>query len=664
METTHLTAVEALEHLQASTVLTATKPPTKYIAGFEAENGRQIALNRQPEAASLFLSPGDWMAKARESFEQETHYDERAPRSSNLAANAATLAVGFPCVKVVVSSRDKLDQLIDAYVGEPRSRVRIPHNQGIPPAEETDVIKEPHNQIFFGPPGTGKTYLTTQRAVQIADLAWMTEQFEPLSESPTKQRAALKARYLELVDEQRIVFTTFHQSFSYEDFIEGIRPETEGESGNLTYAVKDGVFKELCLNAKAKVIQSTDVEMSLEGRRFWKMSLGNTLTDDDEIFQECLEEGYVLLGYGEDTDYSECHDRQAVKRLLESTLGQDINNNDYTITAVNAFKNIIQRGDVIVVSDGNHKFRAIAEVIGDYELLDSDERSTYLQMRTVRWLRQYSPSLTKERLFNKSLSQMTLYELKLGTIDVEKLEQLLAPNASREVSQKPHVIIIDEINRGNVSRIFGELITLLESSKREGAEDQQTAKLPYSQLPFCIPNNVFIIGTMNTADKSLAQMDIALRRRFNFIEISPEPELLRGTTVFGVDLGQVLTTINQRIEALLDAEHMIGHAYFMGILGVAASPDREIELSRVFRNNIVPLLQEYFFEDYERIAWVLNDPAKEAAHRFIQSQSHMQDLPALSKLFSSEIEEQLTDRRFRINTLAFDQPEAYQGILK
>ena len=345
-------------------------------------------------------------------------------------------------------------------------------------------------------------------------------------------------------------------------------------------------------------------------------------------------------------------------------LGKSVENNDYTLTTVNVFKNQIQNGDLIVVSDGNHKFRAIAEVTGDYQFLEPDDRSRYLQMRPVRWLRQYSPSLPKERLFRKALSQMTLYELKPGTIDHDKLNQLLEPEAPQRAAKKPHVMIIDEINRGNISRVFGELITLLEPSKRKGAEDEQTAKLPYSQKPFSIPGNVYLIGTMNTADRSLAQMDLALRRRFSFIETPPHPELLEGTSAYGVDMSALLTTINHRIEVLLDAEHMIGHAYLLPLTWLETEQQRQTALSQIFSSKILPLLQEYFFDDYERIGWVLNDPEKEPLHRFIQSQKHMQDLPSLTKLFNADIAEQLTDRRFRINKSAFNQAEAYQGIIR
>ena len=658
-----LSPEEALKYLEESEALTPVKTPTKKFAGFESDEGQQIALRLSGSKVSLYLSPGDWLSEATIHFSDPQHIDAESKRSRAFAANAPKLDSGYPCVKVTVTTLDNLIRLVDAYTEQENIRINSGNTSGLHNRPQSDT---PLNQILYGPPGTGKTYITTLYAVRLADPEWFENTYNTLHDKPAQQRDALKARYLKLMEEQQIVFTTFHQSFSYEDFIEGIRPETgaDSDTGNLSYSVKDGIFKELCQNAQATVIQSAVAPLSLEGRKIWKMSLGNSLKDDEDIYEECLEKNQILLGYGGDTDYSGCDDRQTVRDCLERVLGKSVDNNDYTLTAVNVFKNQIQNGDVVVVSDGNHKFRAIAEVTGDYQLLEPDDRSKYLQMRPVRWLRQYTPSLPRERLFRKALSQMTLYELKPGTIDHEKLKQLLEPEAPQQSVKKPHVMIIDEINRGNISRVFGELITLLEPSKRKGAEDQQTTKLPYSQEPFSIPDNVYLIGTMNTADRSLAQIDLALRRRFSFIETPPDPELLEGTLVYGVDMSELLIAINHRIEALLDAEHMIGHAYLLPLRWLETEQQRQAELSRIFSNKILPLLQEYFFDDYERIGWVLNDPEKAAPHRFVQSQEHMQDLPSLTKLFNADIAEQLTDRRFRINKSAFNQAEAYQGIIR
>ena len=168
---------------------------------------------------------------------------------------------------------------------------------------------------------------------------------------------------------------------------------------------------------------------------------------------------------------------------------------------------------------------------------------------------------------------------------------------------KPYVLIIDEINRGNTSRIFGELITLIESTKRAGQDEAMDVILPYSQERFTVPDNLYIIGTMNTADRSLALIDTALRRRFDFIEMMPEPELLADIQIDKIDIKEMLTTINDRIEALYDREHTIGHAFFMKLNDESTLQD----LAYIFKNNILPLLEEYFFEDWDKIIKVLGN---------------------------------------------------------
>ncbi len=152
------------------------------------------------------------------------------------------------------------------------------------------------------------------------------------------------------------------------------------------------------------------------------------------------------------------------------------------------------------------------------------------------------------------------------------------------------MFIVDEINRGNISKILGELITLIEPSKRLGEMEETLVKLPYSKKEFGVPSNIYIIGTMNTADRSIALMDTALRRRFQFIEMAPDPRTLRGISIKGVHLEYVLDIMNRRIAALYDRDHMIGHAYFTSL----SSSDDISALQQIFLNSIIPLLQEYF----------------------------------------------------------------------
>ena len=525
----------------------------------------------------------------------------------------------------------------------------------------------PLNRILYGPPGTGKTYKTTEFAVECVEPDWYkTWKQSPLPESEKRQQ--IKSKYDDLVSKGRIAFTTFHQSFAYEDFVEGIRPSVNkdsDETSSLSYDVMPGVFKSLCTLASTNAKEQTGSTQSvdIDDKNIWKLSLGNTLEEEGEdIYNDCLDNNYVLLGWGDDIDFTGCDTRQKIIAKVEETKGISLAGDpyNYLVTAVNTFKNVIKKGDLIIISDGNHKFRAIAEVTGEYEFLNMQEGVRYQQSRKVKWHRVYDTSLPKEMLFEKSLSQMTLYNLKDGTINRDKLKELLTVEPNTDSIEKPHLLIIDEINRGNISRIFGELITLLEPDKRKGGSDAREVTLPYSKEKFSVPSNLYVLGTMNTADKSLAQIDFALRRRFEFIETLPDPSLLSDIEVFGINVSDLLTVMNQRIEVLLDREHTIGHAYFWSLKDLGSDDALEIELANIFENRLIPLLQEYFFSDWERIGWVLNDPAKKPEHRFIQV-GNLQ--PDLAELFHSSVTDQIMDRRYHINTQAFTMPEAYTGIV-
>lgn len=521
--------------------------------------------------------------------------------------------------------------------------VREPMSQ---PVKLEKQNKMPLNQILYGPPGTGKTFETIAKALEVLDPAFLAEHGDP------DDRPQLKQRFDEMVQDGLIQFVTFHQSFSYEDFVEGVRAETDEVTKQLRYEVADGVFKRLCDSARTRVVKEAGLPIELAGRRIWKLSLGDSATEG-HIYEECIDKGIALMGFGGGADFSSCRSREDIQKVF-SSVGEPLALGDYPITAINTFVRQMKERDLVVVSEGNLKFRAIGEITSGYRRIDR-EGDTYAQCRSIRWLRVYKPALPLEALMENRFSQMTVYELRPGSINMEKLQNLLKGRDGDEDAVRPRVLIIDEINRGNVSRIFGELITLIEPSKRAGAPEALEAVLPYSKERFSVPNNVHLIGTMNTADRSLAGLDIALRRRFEFIEMPPRPELLSGVAVAGVDLQTLLATMNRRIEVLLDRDHMLGHAYFMSL----QNGDDLASLATVFRNQVLPLLQEYFFEDWQRIAWVLNDHRKPAGCRFVVPPPY-----SAETLFGAGAEVPSEAKLWRLDPRAFDRPESYAGIIE
>lgn len=256
------------------------------------------------------------------------------------------------------------------------------------------------------------------------------------------------------------------------------------------------------------------------------------------------------------------------------------------------------------------------------------------------------------------------YEIRKGAF------ALLCEHARLDPSHQ-YAMVIDEINRGNISKIFGELITLIEIDKREGAKHSITVTLPYSGDSFSVPLNVDIIGAMNTADRSLALVDTALRRRFDFVPCMPDTRdsvdaplhnLYVSAGDNKIDIRQLLVSINQRVEALYDRDHTIGHAYFTSLHEVPDGPDRFRALAYIFRNRILPLMEEYFFEDWQKIRLVLADNQKPEGARFVTVSEDQEG--DLANLFGSDhgLDTFATKERFKLEDSAFDVPSAYLGI--
>jgi 5-methylcytosine-specific restriction protein B len=244
---------------------------------------------------------------------------------------------------------------------------------------------------------------------------------------------------------------------------------------------------------------------------------------------------------------------------------------------------------------------------------------------------------------------------------------------ARSAPDQRFAMVIDEINRGNISKIFGELITLIEPDKRERAENAVSVTLPYSGERFSVPANIDIIGTMNTADRSLALLDTALRRRFEFVPAMPDARDEPGAPLAGlrvtagehvIDLPRMLNAINQRVEALYDRDHCIGHAYFTPLAKVPDGDERLVALQQVFSTRILPLLEEYFFEDWQKIRLVLADNQKPVPAQFVRESTDHED--DLARLFGSDhgLDSYATKRRYAVQNAAFSNPDAYIGIYR
>ncbi|WP_312669227.1 AAA family ATPase [Stutzerimonas nitrititolerans] len=244
---------------------------------------------------------------------------------------------------------------------------------------------------------------------------------------------------------------------------------------------------------------------------------------------------------------------------------------------------------------------------------------------------------------------------------------------ARSAPDQQFAMVIDEINRGNISKIFGELITLIEADKREGAVNAVSVTLPYSGESFSVPANVDIIGTMNTADRSLALLDTALRRRFEFVPVMPDARDEPGAPLAGlrvslgeqvIDVPRILDAINQRVEVLYDRDHCIGHAYFSALAQVPDGDERFVALQQVFSTRILPLLEEYFFEDWQKIRLVLADNQKSPTARFVVEGQDQED--ELARLFGSDhgMDSYSTKRHYAVQDAAFSNPDAYIGIYK
>ncbi|MGD9918266.1 MAG: AAA family ATPase [Paenirhodobacter sp.] len=474
--------------------------------------------------------------------------------------------------------------------------------EGVKPQEtENPQPMATTNLILYGPPGTGKTYHSAAEALRLCGVPVPADRNE------------LMTAYQSLVATGRIEFVTFHQSMAYEEFVEGRQPMTgseEGEDGataGFRLETVHGIFRRIARRAEAsRGSIGAETRLSLDGRQVFKMSIGAiALPEDTPLFDEAIEKGCAIFGFPDfDLTDARFSSREAIHDAAKARKQENpaAYFSEPATMMIDLFRNKLKEGDVLLVTKGNLLVRAIGIVTGGYQFTPIEGRHDYAQRRAVDWLWVDREGIAASDIYAMQLSQRTIYQLDKTSLNLPALERYMnSLQAEGPAAPEPFVLIIDEINRANISKVFGELITLLEPDKRLGQPNQIKLRLPYSRDEFGVPANLHIIGTMNTADRSIALLDTALRRRFSFREMMPEPTVLaEAAAKTGMDLPRLLTVINERIEYLYDREHQIGHAYFITCATRA-------DVDAVMRDKVIPLLAEYFFEDWAKIAAVLGD---------------------------------------------------------
>lgn len=514
-----------------------------------------------------------------------------------------------------------------------RSRIPKTEDKGLSSIKKESVFNKvaptpshtvpciPRNIILYGPPGTGKTYSSKRRALELI-----------LGDSviADKSDEAIQKLFTQKVTEGQIEFVTFHQAYGYEEFVEGLRPVLESSDGSqVHYELHAGVFKRIALRAAAEGLGATSDTLDFDD--LWQRLLDELKEAGDKVSKGPSGKTYLLK--------PSIHGNIATYQCQVDEEGAPVNITDKRQLASKKFSKLLW--------DKRSSFGIAPENLTYQKALDIFQVGNHY---TALWIvynqllgLTRTTSSDKDSLIEKSLRvQQALNKPTTGRASFD------FSNQSRQ-----YVLIIDEINRGNISKILGELITLLEPDKRLGASSE--LKLPLSYSPthrFAVPPNLHVIGTMNTADRSIALMDVALRRRFTFEELMPDGTIVRehlrkrlGQGHALIDLvADLFDTLNSRIRFLYDRDHQLGHSYFLEADSIEA-------LRAVFINRVIPLLQEYFYGSWDKICMVLGCPYDEAGRP--RRPGHV--LAAGGGAYSAPI---VVAKRFHeIETLTFDHDE-------
>ncbi len=463
------------------------------------------------------------------------------------------------------------------------------------------------NQILYGPPGTGKTYNTIIKAMEIINKT----KYENVSE---QEYYKLKEEFEKLREKGQIAFITFHQSYSYEEFVEGIKPSINDNDENVDvkYGYNVGIFKEIANNALFECLNITKEQKQ-----------------QDIEFDNILEQFKIKYPNGTDLNTIEKSNFKIVDYIQNSIRIQPKSGSNIYSISFMPLKEMYEKDKIENIKTPSELGKKMK---GRFSGLTSYYFSVLKEIRKFDGIKITENDYTTN-------NNVKIEEYYSGKLELKKEGTL------------PHVLIIDEINRGNISKIFGELITLIEHDKRIGNTHQLKTILPYTKNIFGVPNNLYIIGTMNTSDRSIASVDIALRRRFKFIEIPPKKELVTAINIKGTNFQDIFEALNEKITILLDCDHQIGHSYFMR----DRVGDNIQVLKDIWFDEILPLLNEYFYNDWEKLQVLLGKASdknsfiikKDCSKKYKNSFKDIMDEDEMC-CYNFVVKEQMEDDSFKI----------------